>query len=156
MTRLRTWYGDRSLREKRLLVVMVALLVVTIIWAGIIIPVRDGLDSSRARYEDAVVRLATTRGEVDLVKSASRRPPLSAGLAETVRAMADQAGFEIATLDQQDGGRVHVTIQSAKPGAMAAWLARLEAAGVLVDSATLRDTGSRSVAADLILKARGA
>lgn len=156
MTRIRTWYGERSLREQRLLLVMAALLVVTILWAGIIIPVRDGLDSSRARYEDAVVRLATTRGEVDLVASAARRPPLSAGLADTVRAQADQAGFEIATLDQQDGGRVHVTIQSARPGAMSAWLARLESAGVLIDSATLRDTGNRSVSADLILKARGA
>jgi len=156
MTRFRTWYVERSLREKRLLIVMAVLLVITILWAGIFIPVRDGLDTSRARYEDAVMRLAVTRGEVDLVKAAAKRPALTASLTDTVRAAADQAGFEIATLDQQDAGRVHVVIQSAKASAMSAWLAGLEAQGVLIDAATLRDTGNRSVSADLILKARGA
>ena len=111
MTGLRTWFVDRSLREKRLLVVMGALLVITIVWAGIVIPIRDGLETSRARYEDAVVRLATTRSDVDLIKAAGRRAPLTASLADTVRAAADQAGFEIATLDDQDGGRVHVDDQ---------------------------------------------
>ncbi|MDE0880444.1 MAG: type II secretion system protein GspM [Sphingomonas bacterium] len=156
MTRLRTWYVDRSLREKRLLLLMAALLIVTIVWAGIVIPIRDGLDTSRGRYEDAVVRLATTRGDVDVIKAAGRRTPMTASLADTVRAAADQAGFEIATLDDQDGGRVRVTIQSARAAAMSGWLAGLETRGVLVDSATLRDTGNRSVGADLVLKARGA
>jgi general secretion pathway protein M len=155
MTGLRTWFVGRSLREKRLLVAMMALLAVTILWAGIIIPVQDGLETSRARYEDAVVRLATTRTDVDLVKRARGAPALSASLADTIRGAADQAGFQIATLDEQGGGRVHLTIQAARPGAVSGWLAGLEGQGILVDAATLRDNGNRSVGVDLILKGRG-
>jgi general secretion pathway protein M len=154
MTGLRTWFVGRSLRERRLLVAMMALMAVTIVWAGIIIPVRDGLETSRARYDDAVVRLATAQAVVDRLKTAPRAPVLQASLADTVRAYADQAGFEIATLDEQGAGRVHVTIQSARPGTLSGWLAQLESSGILIDAATLRDTGSRSVSADLILKAR--
>ena len=156
MSDLRAWFTARSLRERRLLLAMVALLVVTILWAGIIIPVRDGLDTSRARYDDAVVRLATARSDVDAIKASGRRPALTASLADTVRALADQAGFEIATLDEQGAGRIHVTIQSAKPGVFSGWLAELESRGVLIDAATLRDNGDRSVGADLVLKARAA
>ncbi len=154
MSGLRIWFMARSLRERRLLLAMAALLVVTILWAGVILPVRDGLETSQARYDDAVVRLATTRGEVDSIKANGRRPALTASPADTVRAAADQAGFAVATLDEQGAGRVHLTIQSARPGALSGWLAGLEVRGILVDAATLRDNGDRSVGADLVLKAR--
>lgn len=154
MTGLRTWFATRSLRERRLLVAMAALMVVTIIWAGIVIPVRDGLESSRARYDDAIVRLATTRADVDAVAAARRRPRVTGNLSDEIRQLADQAGFTIGTLDDQGAGRVHVTVEAARPGAMSAWLASLESRGILVDAATLKDTGNRSVTADLILKAR--
>lgn len=154
MTGVRAWFIARSLRERRLLLVMAGLLAVTILWAGIIIPIRDGLETSQARYDDAVIRLATTRSEVDSIKASGRRPALTASLADTVRATADQMGFAIATLDEQGAGRIHLTIQTARPGALSRWLAALEARGILVDAATLRDNGDRSVGADLVLKAR--
>lgn len=154
MSGLRIWFMARSLRERRLLLAMAALLVVTILWAGVILPVRDGLETSQARYDDAVVRLATTRGEVDSIKANGRRPALTASLADTVRAAADQAGLAIATLDEQGAGRVHLTIQSARPGVISGWLAGIEARGILIDAATLRDNGDKSVGADLVLKAR--
>lgn len=157
MTPLRVWFAARSLREKRLLLVMAALLALTIIWAGIIRPVGDGLSSARERYTDATLRLAETTARVDAVREAQRaRPrPLTGALADVVRAAATEAGFAIAGLDEPGSGRVHFTIQSARPGALDAWLARLERGGVLVDAARLTDNGDRTVAADLTLKARG-
>lgn len=154
MTDLRAWFLARSLRERRLLLVMAGLLALTILWAGVILPVRNGLDTAHARYDDAVVRLATTRDAVDTIKAAGRRRP-TGDLAAAIRGFADQAGFAIATLDEQGPGRVHLTIQSARPAAVAAWLARLEGGGILVDAATLRDNGDKTVGADLVLKARG-
>ena len=56
MNELRAWFAGRSLRERRLILVMVALLAVTIVWGLVIRPVRDGLSSTRERYADAVVR----------------------------------------------------------------------------------------------------
>lgn len=155
------WFAARSLREKRLILVMLALLALTLIWAGIIRPVGDALSSARERQADAVTRLGQTRTEVDVVRAVqSRRGPagiagLSGTLADAVRGRADAAGFTLASLDPQADDRVHVTLTSARPAALVAWLARLERGGILIDSARMTDNGDRTVAADLVLKAQG-
>ncbi len=156
MNGLRAWFSSRSLREKRLLLVMAALMALTVIWAGIIRPVGDGLSTSRERYSGAVDRLAATEVRVEAVRGAQARrpPPLTGTLADVVRGAAQNAGFTLAGLDEPAAGEVHVTIQSARPAALSGWLARLEQSGVLVDSARLTDNGDRTVAADLTFRAR--
>ncbi len=154
MTALRTWFAGRALRERRLILVMLALLVVTIVWGGIILPVRDGLSSARERHADAVVRLGATQSEVDLIRAAGRRVPLTGSLADTLRLRAEAAGFALASVEDSAGGRVHATIQAAKPGALSRWFAGLEAAGILVEAATWRDNADGSVAADFVVRAR--
>jgi general secretion pathway protein M len=157
MTGLRTWFDGRSLREKRLLLAMLALAAVTLVWAGIVRPVADALASARTRHADAVERLARTQVAVEALRSIQTRRtrPLTGTLADVVRAAANEAGFALASLDQQAPDRVHVGIQSARAGALAAWLARLERAGVLVDNARLTDNGDRTVGVDLTLRERG-
>lgn len=156
MMGLRTWFATRSLREKRLLLVMAALAAITILWAGIVRPVGDGLSSARERHADAVMRLGETQASIESLKSAraTRAQPLAGALQDVVRSEADQAGFALESLDAQGPQRVHVTIKSARPGALTTWLARLERIGILVDSATLRDNGDRTVGVDLMLKAQ--
>lgn len=154
MTALRTWFNARSLRERRLLLVMAALAAVTILWAGIVRPVGDALSSARERQVAAAVRLGETRAAIDSIKTvrATRAQPLPGALQDVVRTEADQAGFALETLDPQGAQRVHATIRSARPGALTAWLARLERIGILVETATLRDNGDRTVGIDLMLK----
>lgn len=154
MTSLRSWFVQRSKREQRLILVMLALAAVTLVWAGIVRPVGDGLASARERHAAAVDRLGETEAAVDALKAAGQRRALTGSLADTVRSRADAAGFTITTLDQQGGDRVHLTIQSARPSVLDDWLAGLERSGILVDAATLRDNGDRTVAVDLVLKAR--
>ncbi len=156
MSGLRAWFTARSLRERRLLLVAAALAMVTLVWGGIVIPVRDWLSSERERHANAVDRLGTTIARVDLLRSVGRRPALAGDLLALVRAEADAAGFALATVDAEGSDRVRATIQSARPGALAGWLARLEARGLLVDSATLTDHGDHTVGAVLVLKARAA
>ncbi|AXJ94299.1 MULTISPECIES: type II secretion system protein GspM [unclassified Sphingomonas] len=154
MSALRTWFDGRSLREKRLILVMLGLTALTLVWAGIVRPVRDGLSSARERHADAVVRLATTESAVDAIRGAGRRVPLTGSLADALRAQAESAGFVLASLDERGGGRVHATIQAARPAALSRWVAGLEGGGILVDSATWHDNGDGSVAADLVVRAR--
>lgn len=150
----RSWFAGRSLRERRLILVMLALLAVTIVWGGIILPVRDGLSSARERYADAVTRFGTTEAAIDQLHAAGRRPPLSGTLADTLRLRADVAGFTLASVDESGAGRVHATIQAARPAALSRWFAGLEANGILVDSATWRDNSDGSVAADFTVRVR--
>ena len=156
MISLRTWFSGRSLRERRLLLVAAALAVLTLLWGGIVLPVRDALSSTRERHADAIDRLGATIVRVERVNQVRKRPPLTGDLTAIVRGEAAEAGFSLATIDAQGTDRVRATIQSARPGALAGWLARLEVRGVLVDSATLTDHGDRTVGAVLVLKARAA
>ncbi|WP_380787343.1 type II secretion system protein GspM [Sphingomonas sp. R86521] len=157
MSALRIWFDGRAPREKKLLLVMAALAVLTLIWGAIIRPVGDGLASARERHADAVTRLGETQAQVAALRAIQRgRPrPLTGTLADVVRIEADQAGFTLASLDQ-DGANVRVAIQSARPAALTAWLARLERIGILVETATMTDTGNKSVGVTLVLKARAA
>jgi general secretion pathway protein M len=87
MTGLKTWFEGRSLRERRLLLVMAALAVLTLLWAVIIRPVGDGLSSARERHADAVMRLGETRAQVATLRDIqrTRATPLTGTLADVVR-----------------------------------------------------------------------
>lgn len=155
MSALRTWFDSRSLRERRLILVMLALLAVTLVWAGVIRPVRDGLSATRERYNDAVIRLGETQMRANAVHAILRgRPaPLEAPLPDAVRERADAAGFTLASLDP-DGDGVRVSIGSAKATPLLGWIAGLEGDGILVDAGTITRNGDSTVAAQLTLKAR--
>lgn len=154
---LPAWFETRSLREKRLLLVMAALLVLTLVWYVIILPVGDALSSARARHADAVIRLGQTEDRVDAIRAIQRQrpPPLTGSFADAVRARAAEAGFVLASLDEDGSDRVRVGIQSARPAALLPWLARLESAGILVDAVAFTDNGDRTVGVAMTLKARG-
>lgn len=157
MSALTSWYQGRSLREKRLILVMLALLVVTILWGGIIRPVRDGLESSRERHASAEVRLGEVQRQVAQVKAIQRgRPRAPEGpIADAIRTRAEEAGFALSSLEP-DGTNVRIGIATAKPGALLGWIAGLEADGLLVDASTITGNGDGTVSATLTLKGREA
>ena len=156
MNNLKAWFDGRSLRERRLLLVMAALAAVTLLWGVLILPVRNGLSSSRARYTDAVVRLGAAQAGLVQVKALQRRStPLAAPLADVVRQRADAAGFALASLDVEAPGRIRTSIATARAGALMQWLAGLEADGVLVDSLSVSGSGAGNVTAQMTLRTRG-
>lgn len=154
MTPLRAWFDARTLREKRLLIVMATLLALTIVWAGIVRPVGDALSSTQERHADAVVRLGLAESAVAAIRANRRAAPIGNSLADAVRARADQAGFPLQDLTEDGADRLRVRIASARAGALTRWLANLERGGVLVQQATLTDNGDRTVAAQLVLQRR--
>ena len=152
---MRRWFAERSLREKRLILIMLTLMALTLVWLLLIRPLGDALSSERQRHGDAVVRLGQTAAAVDAIRQSRRAgAPLTGSLADVVRARAVDAGFTVATLDEDGPGRVRVGIAGARPAALVPWLARLEGNGVLVDTATRTDKGDRTVSVQLVLKAR--
>jgi general secretion pathway protein M len=155
--RFRLWFVGRSLRERRLLLVMFALLALTIVWAGIIRPVTDGLSSARERHTDALIRLAETQSRVKELEAIQRqRPaPLEAQLDTVIRDRANEAGFALATVTPDGPNRVQITIATARPGPLLGWIAVLESAGILVDSLSTADNGDKTVSAQISLKVRG-
>jgi general secretion pathway protein M len=155
--RFRLWFAGRSLRERRMLLVMVALLALTIVWGGIIRPVTDGLSSARERHTDALIRLAEAQARVKELEAVQRqRPaPLEAQLDTVIRDRANEAGFALASVTPDGPNRVQITIATARPGPLLGWVAGLESAGILVDSLSTTDNGDKTVSAQLSLKVRG-
>lgn len=155
MTSLRAWFEGRSSRERRLILVMLALAALTIVWGGIIRPVGDALAGARTRHADAVLRLGETQARVDAVRLAGRGQPSAVPLADDVRARAADAGLALASVEPQGPDRVRVAVQAARPGPLTGWLARLESRGLLVDQAAYTVNPDRTVGATLTLRSRG-
>ncbi len=154
---LQTWFRSRSLREQRLLLVMSALLALTIVWAGIILPLTDALSSARTRHDAAVVLLGETEARVHDIKAfeQDRPAPLGAPLDTIIRDRANAAGFALANVTRVGDSGVQIGIASARPGALMAWIGGLEDDGILVDTLTLTDNGDKTVGAQISLRVRG-
>lgn len=157
IAQLKTWFDGRSLREKRMLLVMAALAALTLLWAGIILPVTDALSSSKERHADAVVRLGETQARLTVLRDLQRDRPAALGgpLDAIIRTRANDAGFPLSLATPLGSDRVQIAITSARPGALLAWIGELERSGILVDSLNMTNNGDQTVAAQLTLKARG-
>lgn len=158
MTGLRSWFEGRSLRERRLILAMLALAALTVAWGAVLRPLGDALAGARTRHADAVIRLGETRARVDAARLIQRggagRP--TAAIADEVRVRAAEAGFTLLSVDADGPDRVRLSVQSARPGALAGWLARLERRGLLVDAAAFTPNPDRTVGATLTLRSRAA
>ena len=155
--RFRLWFAARSLREKRLLIVMVALAAVALVWGLIIRPVNDGLSTARERHQDAVILLAETRARVKAVAAIEQQhvAPFAAPLDAIIRDRANEAGFALTSVTADGPNRVQIAIATARPGALFGWIAQLESAGILVDSLNTTDNGDKTVSAQISFKVRG-
>jgi general secretion pathway protein M len=152
----KSWFEDRSPREKQLLIVMAALLVVTILWL-LYLPLSDSLGSARARHTDAVIRLGETKARVRQVEllGKAKVPDLSGPLDTVIRDRATEAGFQLSSVEPAPGGGVQIAITSARPAALLAWVATLEGTGILVDRLAASDTGNKTVSVRMTVKAAG-
>ncbi|HEX4693964.1 type II secretion system protein GspM [Sphingomonas sp.] len=149
---LKSWFDGRSRREKWLILAMLALLGLTIVW-GVIRPLDEALSSARRRNADAAVRLAQTREQVAAVRAIRRALPevVAEPIDAIVRQSASSAGFSLDSV-AADGAKLRVHINSARGGALLAWLGDLEARGVLVEQASVTDAGNHNVAADITFR----
>ena len=152
IAQFKLWFDGRSRREKWLILAMLALLGVTIVW-GVIRPIDEALSSARRRNVDAAIRLAQTRAQVAAVRNIRRTRPetIAEPIDAIVRQSAASAGFSLDSV-AADGARLRVHINSARGGALLAWLGDLEAQGVLVDQASVTDAGNHNVAADITFR----
>ena len=150
---LLSWWRLRSRREQRLLLIMFALLAVTVLWLGIYRPIQNALYTARERHQEAVIRLGEVRLQADALRALRRRGAngLSAPLATAVAQAATEAGFANATVAPQGGNRVSISIPSARAAPVLAWIAALEARGVVVERFSARANSDPTLTVDATL-----
>lgn len=154
---IRSWFDALSLREKRLVLVAVALALVTLFWFGLVRPVSDGLADARVRHNNAVERLAEIEAQLASVKllQRTRAAPFGAPLETVMRERAAQAGFALTSVAPQANNGLQIAIAAARPGAFFPWVGELEASGILVESLSTSDNGDQTISATLVLKTQG-
>lgn len=120
------WWSGRTLRERRMLMVMAALLLALVVWLGVVRPVLAWRAAAGERAEAAAVSLAEVRATLASFGPArpAASPPVE-GLEPLVRRTAEAAGLEAITV-MSASGQLGFQLSSVGSGPLFAWLATLE------------------------------
>ena len=143
---LKLWWAGRTVRERWLLLVMLALIVLVIGWLGIVRPLGNAQTDARLRLETAATALAEARARAAVGAEAPRpaataQPPIDALLART----ASDAGFANARIDAQSPTRASVVIEAGRPQAVFGWIGALEGQGITVEGLRARPNQDRTI-----------
>jgi general secretion pathway protein M len=145
---VREWLGQRSVRERRMLLAMAAIAVPLLVWLLIIRPLSAAYDDALEQHLDAVDRNGRVRSLID---TANARPDITtrfapiADIGLVVTEMAGQSGLTVET-SPQGNDRVGIAIAQAPAAGVMRWFADLEARGLVVDEWRLSPAGDGSVA----------
>lgn len=152
---VREWYVSRSVRERRLILLMLALALPLLAWLLVVLPLSKAYNSALERHLEAVDRNGRVRALADPSRTA--RPAVARALAgpDLPLVVADAAAQAGLTLDSNSAAgpdAVTVTIAQARPTAAVQWLRDFELRGIRVED--LRMTpgtdGTVSVTARLV------
>jgi general secretion pathway protein M len=154
--RLQALWLARTVRERWLLGVMLALVVLVLGWLIVLRPLGDLLSSARERHGHAVAALAEARAQAAAIGALERYKPaaIEGPIDQSVAAAASEAGFQLSQLQAQGPGRVAIAIGAARPQALFAWIAGLEAQGYIVERFTASSNPDRTLSAQVVLRAR--
>ena len=120
------WWNGRTLRERRMLLVMAGLIAAVAVWMGLVQPVLAWRAAAAERAEAAAVTLAEVRVAVAALRP--ERPPASPpaeGLDPLIRRTAEAAGLDVVTV-MSASGELGVQLSSVGSGPLFAWLSALE------------------------------
>jgi len=143
-----SWWQARSARERVMLAVMAALLVLVLGWLLVARPLADALDAAKLRHGAAVVALAEARARPSTI-GPSLAGPVDGLVAET----AAQAGFTGARIARQGPAGASVVIDAARPQALFGWVAQMERRGLIVERLRVQANADRTLSAEIALKA---
>ncbi len=150
------WWSGRSERERIMLAVMGALIVVLLFWLALVRPIDAAKARAVQRLDVATLAAGKVAAVADRVRQsrAQPAPALSSALPATVGKAAEGAGFTLARLDPQGPDRVTISISTARAPALFGWLAQLGRQGVIVERITLRTNSDATLAVEGTLRVR--
>ncbi len=144
---VRTWYGERSLRERRMLLAMAAIALPLLLWLALILPIERAYRHALERQLEAVDRHARIASLAERAKgSRATVPPPVADLPLYLIDSARQAGLTAVPSGAPVAGAAGVTIAAANASAALGWLSALEAQGYAVSDVRIAPGANRQVA----------
>ena len=154
MSGLLSWWRQLTLREQRLLQVMLALLTLVVAWLAVVRPLSDALDAARQRHGAAVVALAEAQARAEAAdRNPERRPPVPLPVDALVGRTASESGFANARIASQGPASASVAIEAARPQAVFGWMASLEARGLSIAMLRARANQDQTIAVEAQFRA---
>lgn len=148
IVRVRDWYGSRSLRERRLLLLMTAIALPLLVWLLIVRPLSNGYDAALERHLAAVdlngrVRAIAKGGAVRTVANVGAP---NSDIALIIAERAAQSGLVLASNSAAGPNDVTISIAAAPTIAATQWLTQLERDGFAVNDLSMTPTPDGNVA----------
>lgn len=127
LARAHGWWDGRTVRERRLLMVMGVLALAVLLWLVVVRPVQAWQVGAADRRVEAETTLAEVRSGLRIVAPASTPAPSGVeGLEPLTRRTAETAGLTVVTT-MAPGGGLGIQMSQAPGRETFAWLAALEA-----------------------------
>lgn len=145
--RLTDWYRARSLRERRLLMLMAAIAVPLLVWLLLVVPLERAYDNALQRHLQAVDRNARVKalaasGAAGTARQRSAVPDVQLFLTDS----ALQRGLTAVAQAGEAPGTASVTIASAPAPVALEWLRELEQQGFRISDLRIAPAGNGAVA----------
>ena len=133
---VREWYSARSLRERRLILLMLVIAVPLLAWLLVVVPLSNAYEEALERHLEAVDRNGRVRALAEPARIA--RPVAApatgaADLALVVTEAATQAGLTLDSTSPAGPDAVTISIAQARPMAAVQWLRDFELRGIRVE-----------------------
>lgn len=143
------WLAARSVRERRLLAAMAAILLPLLVYALLVAPMTTAYRDALQQHLLAVDRNGRVKAlAAGAGSAASVQPPSAPDLAIYLIDSARQRGIEASGTG--DSARARVSVQRAPPSALLAWMNGLESAGLVLESVRIAGAGDGSVSGELV------
>ena len=136
---IRGWFLQRTQREQRLVLLMLAIAVPLFAWLAVVRPLTSAYDEALEEHLAAIDR----RGRVIALAEAAKEIPArrvktnEADLQLIVTEAASQAGIALQGATPNGVNAVEVTVSGSRATALGQWLAQFEAQGIAVQQMTM-------------------
>jgi general secretion pathway protein M len=134
---IREWYASRSARERRLILVMLAIALPLLAWLLVVVPLGSASEAALERHLEAVDRNGRVRALADPVRVSRPAPVVqivgAADLALVVTEAAAQSGLTLDSTTPAGPDAVSINISQARPVAAVQWLRDFELRGIRVE-----------------------
>ncbi len=158
IARLIDYWGQRSMREKRLIAMMLTIAVPLLLWLLVARPLNGALANAKERQAEAVARHGRILARIDAIDdgTSSDSSPVNVGSLDLfVAEAASQRGLTIDSNSPQGSDAVSVRIAHARPEALVEWLLGFEKQGIVVAEMHMTANADGSVALDAQLRRSG-
>lgn len=148
-----TWLSGRSIRERWLLALLLAIAVPLLVVLLIYQPTIERLEQAKQRHAAAVLQHGQVLAQLAQLKSVAVAGPTpsTAPLAIRVTDLAAQAGIRLSASEPRGTDRLSISLAPLSPTAGLRWLRQLESAGIRIQDLGISPQGQGLVTINAIL-----